>query len=173
VNARKFLDHCVCGLDELHHDLMGSSWIVRWSGVIGLLRVVGFALQKLDGQNCTALNRAQEEWWQGLRRSQPHPSIFWGFIHDDRNALLHGAEIRAGQSAMVPLVGVSATARAAGQEPPKVQAARPQPIATYTYHMTKGPHAGRDPRELVEEAIQWWHLEIERIERDAARYVQI
>jgi hypothetical protein len=33
--------------------------------------------------------------------------------------------------------------------------------------MSTPPYAGRDARDVVEEAIQWWEQQIDEIEKDA------
>lgn len=169
VQARQFLDYCRHALTELRKDPTGPEWIVRWAGAIALLRVVGFALQKQDGPTNPALGRAQAAWWNRLKASKPDPAIFWDFIQEDRNVLLHGAEIRAGQSTMLFLVGVSRTRLVAGQANPPATPAPPLLKATHSYHMNSGSFARRDPRDLVQEAIEWWEQQITEIEIEASK----
>ncbi len=61
-----------------------------------------------------------------------------------------------------------AMALAAGQPNPPPKLSPPLPAASHSYHMMTGTYAGRDPRDLIEEAIAWWEQQIESIEQDAA-----
>jgi hypothetical protein len=99
-------------------------------------------------------------------KANKEPKIFWEFIDEERNLILKEGELRAGQSTMVTIVGVQATALVAGQSPPPPPPQQ-SPRATHSYHMTGGSFAGRDPHDLVEEAIQWWRSELEAIEKNA------
>jgi hypothetical protein len=168
VRAREFLEHCRQGLDLLWRNPTGHDWVIQWAGTLGLLRTVGDALKNLQ-KDATAdlrLQRAQADWWQ--RTKAAAPKIYFEFINDERNILLHGATLNAGQSAMVTLQGAEVTMLAAGQVRPPPKPIPPRPPTIYSYHMNSGPFAGSDPRELIKEGIAWWEQQIADIERDAA-----
>jgi hypothetical protein len=40
------------------------------------------------------------------------------------------------------------------------------PETSYSYHMNEGDFTGRDPRDLIDEAIAWWHEQIFKIENN-------
>jgi hypothetical protein len=168
VRAQEFLEHCRQGLERLWQDPTGHDWVIQWAGTLALLRTVGAALKNLQ-KDITAdprLQRAQADWWQ--RTKAAAPKIYFEFIDDERNTLLHGATVNAGQSAMVPMQGAEVTALAAGQAPPPPKPIPPRPPTIHTYHMNSGPYEGSDPRELIKEGIAWWEQQIADIERDAA-----
>jgi hypothetical protein len=167
--AREILENCRQGLDRLWQNPNGHDWVIQWAGTLALLRTVGDALknlQKVDANTDPRLRLAQADWWR--RTKAGAPPIYCEFIQKERNLLLHGATLNAGQSAMVFLQGVEATALAAGQSPPPPKPIQPLAAAKYSYHMNSGPFAGRDPRELIEEGVAWWERQIAEIERDAA-----
>jgi hypothetical protein len=166
--AREILDYCRHGLTELQKDPTGYEWILRWVGTLALLRTVDEVLKNVDAQSNPLLAKARSNWKNELKRSQP--AIYWEFIRGDANKLLHQAEIRAGQSASVSIAGVAADARAAGEEkPPLPKTNSPKPSSSVSYQMNSGTFAGRDPRDVVREAIEWWQNQVATIEQDAAK----
>jgi hypothetical protein len=159
--------------------ILRVSWFVLWSGTLALLRTVGDALEK-DAD--TRIRRAQDRWFEKMKRDNAaagrgssvskhgdtwEPAIFWQFIRRDRNLLLHEGQLTASQSAIIQLPSAAATASAAGEAPRSPLPPAPPPRAWYSYRMHTPPYAGRDSREVVEEAIQWWKKQIDEIERDA------
>jgi hypothetical protein len=151
---------------------MGIAWEAKFSATLALLRSVGHVLDKVDGEVSPAARTEIDRWWAKIKSTQPKrgvikpkPDIFWDFIEGERNLTLKG-QLRAGQSAMVELVGAAAIMRFAGlgsvsdpPEPPKQS-----PKASYTYHMNDGPFRGRDPRDLIAEAVEWWRDQLDLIE---------
>jgi hypothetical protein len=164
--AREVLDYCKHALVLLREGPTGHDWVVKWAGAIGLLRTVGDALRNDDEPR---IRTAQNRWWKEIEGTKPSPQIFWDFVRRDRNLLLHEADLTAGQSTMVFVQGVSVTALAADQKPLPESKARPIPKAIHSYHMNSGPFSGRDPRDLVQEAIEWLEVQITAIEQDAAK----
>src|SRR5207245_1310981 len=56
--------------------------------VVALLRSVGHVLDSVDGETAPELRRAIDEEYTKLKDSKPAPSIFWEFIHEERNMVL-------------------------------------------------------------------------------------
>jgi hypothetical protein len=166
--AREVLDYCRYGLAELQKNPVGNEWILRWVGTLALLRTVDEVLKNVDAQSNPLLAKARSNWKNELKRSQP--ALYCEFILGDANKLLHQAEIRAGQSASVTIVGAAADARAAGEEkPPLPKASSPKPISSVSYQMNSGTFVGRDPRDVVREAIEWWEDQVATLEQEAAK----
>jgi hypothetical protein len=121
--ARDVLARCEYLLGELKANPIGIAWQAKFSGAIALLRSVGHVLDKVDAAASPAARAEGDRWWSAIKSSKPEPDIFWSFIEVERNLILKEGQLRAGQSAMVQLVGAQATALAAGQtappEPPK------------------------------------------------------
>jgi hypothetical protein len=169
--ARKVLDWCRHALQELRQQPTGMAWIVRWAGALALLRAVGDTLGRVDIQGNPALCEARRKW--KVREKPESQEIFERFIRGDTNCLLHQAEVRAGQSVSVVAPSASARATAYGEDRrPTETAAPPVPPPIYTYHMNGGPFHDRDPRDIVQEAIDWWQQQIDAIEADAAQLRQ-
>jgi len=148
----------------------GMAWIVKWAGALALLRAVGEALKNVDVQANSALREARRKW---KRRENPDSqAIFKKFIQYDTNRLLHYAEVKTGQSAMVFAQSAVAVATAYGEDRTPRPPAPPVPPPIYSYHMNGGPFHGRDPRDIVQEAIDWWQQQIDAMEADAAQLLQ-
>lgn len=178
ARARQILQQCKDGLNELRNDPR-VTWFVLWSGTLCLLRTVGDALEK-DAD--IRIQKAQIRWFQKMKLDNAaagrgssvkkhgntwEPAIFWQFIRRDRNLLLHEAQLTAQQNVMLRLQGAAVVISAAGQAPPPPQPPAPPPSPIYSYPMSTPPYTGRDSRDVVEEAIQWWQEQIDQIEQDA------
>jgi hypothetical protein len=166
--ARVVLGRAEYMLTELRAESQGIAWESKLSASIALLRSVGHTLHRTDSQSSLNLKQAIDSWWTNIMAAKANkdPKIFWEFIDEERNLILKEGELRAGQSVMVRVVGAQATALAAGEIPP-TPPPQQSPTATHSYHMTGGSFAGRDPHDLVEEAIKWWRGELETIEKNA------
>jgi hypothetical protein len=163
--ARAVLEDCRIALLELRADPRGVQWRLRWCAVLALLRTVGHVLSKVDASSTSIAPEFRDEaarWWKELNRTKPEPLIFWEFIEKDRNALLKEYQFSAEQGIIlrgdlntVPL----------GALPLGASVAEP------TYLMKDGPFAGRDQRDVVQEAIDWWDDQLEEIAVRAAATV--
>ena len=115
----------------------GLPWRVIWVATVALLRAVGHVLAKADAPKDAALQRVVDEKWKALNASKPSPAIFWEFIETERNALLKTYETMA-RTSVVAGGGKSGRPNA------------------YDYRIGSGPFAGRDQRDVVEDAIAFW-----------------
>lgn len=145
-NARRVLNDCKLVLRELQSEPRGAQFRIRWVAAVALLRAVGHVLSKEDSRAGLAMAQAVDSEWDNLKTTKPEPRIFWQFIEDERNNVLKAYQFRAGQSVIIRIGGPT----------------------TYTYEMTSGPFVGRDPRALVSEAIDWWELYLDKVDRRAA-----
>jgi hypothetical protein len=107
-------------------------------------------LKAVDWESSTELRTVIETKWQEVKDGERNrePPIFWDFIDDERNQIIHKYASSAGQSIVVPV-----------DDPEK---------SVTPYHMNKGPFAGKDPRDVVEEAIEWWDNYLSEIEAAAS-----
>ena len=115
-------------------------WIVKWAGTLALLRTVGEALKNVDAQKKArpALHKARQHWKRRVDlKSLP---IYHRFIDEDANRLLHQAEVRAGQSAMVVAPERLSQSNSIWEDRTSTEPAAPSPPRpVYTYHMNGGP----------------------------------
>jgi hypothetical protein len=155
--AREVLDWCRHAHQKMGSDQTVPDWVLIWVGASVLLRAVGHVLEKKDAKSDTRLKKAQSDWWNTLKAKEPD---IWTFIDRHRNALLKEAELAVEQS-------VKFTLSLSGDAIPR-HAPQPPPSPIYTYQMTSDHFAGRDPRDLVREAIGWWEEQLDDIEQKAA-----
>lgn len=147
--ARLVLDDCREAVEELWNDPTGSLWRRRYLACVALLRAVGHVLGNVDVQISTKHKAAIVAWWQQQNGTKPKPEIFWLFIDDERNLFLKTYGPVAGQNVTIFVGG--------GRDP------------EYTYVMKDGPFKGADPRNLINEAINWWEGELDAIDQDIAK----
>lgn len=156
--ARGVLDDCRLARLELLDGVQGHIWRRRWIVNVVLLRAVGHVLDNIDGTHSLRQRQVIDEWWKDLKLRQPKPEIFWHFIDKERNSILKEYQTNAGQSTFVLLPGLEASMSA-------VTGRVDSPKSTvYRYHMNGGYFHGRDHRELIDEAIEWWAGELDKIE---------
>jgi hypothetical protein len=159
-HAREILGYCRYALEELRQDPTEERWVVRWVAALALLRTVDEALKNVDAQISSAIRNARADWNRRLQNSAP--LIYAEFIRGDTNRLLHQARVvNVNRSELVlPTAAPSLTA--------SIRDAPTSVPFKHRYSMASGPFEGRDPRDLVEEAIRWWEQQLVLIERDAA-----
>ena len=169
VRAREFLDYCRHAATEMRKDPRGNDWVILWAAAIGLLRAVNDAICNVDAASSPKFQGAYRLWYGRMGTEKKHPPeslIYWEFIRKDRNTLLHSAQLTVAQSAMVPLPGAEVTTLT-GRQTREPRTSPQTPRAQYSYRMKTGAFAGRDTRDVVDEAIAWWERQIEEIEKNA------
>lgn len=168
--AREVLARCEYLLQELRNKPTGIEWEAKFSAAVALLRSVGHVLKDVDAKKNAHLDKAQKKWWKSMKseKESQKSKIFWKFIDEDRNLILHEGELRAGQSATITLQGAAASAVAAGQQvSPSLPPQNPPAPDIYHDMNEESPFYGRNAHDLVEEAILWWRQELESIETTA------
>jgi len=148
--ARIVLEDCQGALADFRDGLQGSEWRRHWVLCVTLLRAVGHVLDKVDGQSDPQFRKIIDDEYGKLKNSRPDPSIFWEFIHLERNSLLKLYETSAGQGVTIKL------GTPGGSEPPETD---------YHYVINAGPFKGRDQREVLQEAINWWDNYLNNIDK--------
>lgn len=161
VAARIVLEDCRGALADLREGVQGGEWRRRWIAAVTLLRVVGHVLDKVDGRREPRLKAAIYSAHQRVTQSKPDPVIFWDFIDGTRNAILKEYCIRAGQGVTVR-PGRLTWDRATGE----LDSLSSGPT-TFSYTINEGAFAGRDQREVIAEAIEWWERYLDRVDSEA------
>ena len=166
--SREVLARAEYFLHDLRRNPKGIEWQAKLSAAIALLRSVGHILEKRDARASSFLKVAIAHWWINLNaeKANKRPGIFWGFIDEDRHLIMKEGELRAGYSVTVYPTGLRTTALVAGQVH-NMTLPDEHTHALYTYHMNGGLFDGRDPHDLVEDAIEWWRCQLSLIEKAA------
>jgi hypothetical protein len=64
-------------------------WRTRWTGLVALLRAVGYVLKDIDAKQDDYLKKASDDAWYKLKSSKPDPLIFHEFIDLERYNVVH------------------------------------------------------------------------------------
>ncbi len=166
--ARIVLGDCREALRELEADPSGQTWRIRWVAVLALLRTVREVLIKVDGNGKPELKVETDKFWQRMGDTKPKPSIYWEFIRDDANSILHEYKFTAVQSVTSQPLGEGAPTTVSTSAQSSVTLRIEDRIVKRTYLMKAGPFKGRDQRKVVRQAIEWWEEQITEIESRAA-----
>ena len=158
--AREVLDDCRKAVSEIKDGVMGRKWRIRWASSVVLLRAVGHVLKKVDAARDPTLGQVIHQEWMRLNASKPEPLIFWKFIEEERNNILKEYKIVAGQGVTIRPgsmhLNLTAGNRTSESNLPTL----------YHYTINSGPFAGRDQREVLHEAIEWWQKFLDRIDTE-------
>jgi hypothetical protein len=176
--ARAVLADCEEALEELkgaRQDTLRR----RWLTVMALLRAVGHVLDKVDGSGTTAtpaLRTAISRSYAALKASRPNPVIFWGFIEGERNNVLKAYEFTVRGNLTIPVPASSDIPH--GLENPILMPPGSRGIAfgalgaTHTpesrfsvWPLIGGPFEGQEPFKVVQQAIDFWRLYLDEVER--------
>jgi hypothetical protein len=164
--TRAIVDDCRHLLSELRQNPREASWRTRWFAALVMLRAVGHVLEhETKSSTDAAVRAAAQRWWNDIKQSEPEPAIFWQFIYDDRNALLKDYSFTTAES---PDRLARREGRAGRFSANMTLLFRPLGVDMFgertNYEMALSPFIGRDARDVVEEAIQWWDRQLQAIE---------
>jgi hypothetical protein len=160
TSARQAVLDCEAALEDLR-EATGLRWRTRWVAAVALLKIVEDVLWKIDAQRSPELRAAIRAEYERLAEDQP--PIFGEFIRGERRRALHFYEFRAGQSVTVRPGGLWFNL---GTGESGSTASGP---TTYEHVMRGGPFAGQDPRDVVQQAIEWWRAYLDRVAARVAK----
>jgi hypothetical protein len=128
---------------------------------VALSRTVGHVLDKVDGERSPQLRAAVDAAFEELKAASPEPQIFWEFIKQERDNLLKVYEFGVQQNVTVrpgaPWFNLATgESGSVGGGP-----------TTYEHLVRGGPFAGQDPRDVVQQAIDWWKGYLADVDRRA------
>jgi hypothetical protein len=158
-------------------DNPGREWIVLWAGTLGLLRV---AVECLERDKNETIRRNYNKIFRDINENnQLHnrgfikincsgkkiydkshwcPKIYYQFILDDRNKMLHEAVSKVAQDVKVPGAIIELD-RGTGE-----QRSSTDGTAAYRYNFASGAFCGEDSRDVTQAAIEWIDNLICRVE---------
>ena len=183
--ARIVLADCRAALEELREEPTGDTWRIRWVGMLALLRAVRDVMTRIDGESDEVDPKMREEigkFWKRMKATKPEPAIYWEFICEDANNILHYYKFSAVQTvtrrtaeaeavtstsaAASTVYSIGGNGRVLGGDAGAVPVAD-APIAERAYPMKSGSYEGQDQRDVVQMAIDWWEEEIGEMEARA------
>ena len=147
--ARVVLEDCRQALALLDDLADRRLWRIHWLGALTLLRTVGDVLHKVDcvGQPLKGICSQQYEEW----KTDSSAEIFFKFIKFERDMAVHEYEFNCDLRSSIPILyGAEEIAKL------EENLFRPQ---------LGGWRAGEDVRDIYHEAIDWWQLQLDRIDQ--------
>lgn len=126
-----------------------SEWKVRWIGTCTLLRS-GIDLFQVDQRSCLATSLRQEikAEWMTIKTQREQHAIFWEFLKQERDNVIHEYEWRAYEAWMKP----DGTFRAGHTT---LLGMLDEDDARPLLLMRDGPFKGRNSLDLLKEGAEW------------------
>lgn len=161
LSARNVLLDCKVALEILEDSKDVRHWRVHWAGAISLLRAVGHVLQKVDRRQPEFRNAIDQRF--ALWKQEPHKhQVFWDFIKTERDSLLKEYVSSVSNAQNVALGVVSELDETGSVEVFGLDENIYKPILS-------GYGETEDARDVYQEAIEWWELELSEIEKMAIK----
>jgi hypothetical protein len=147
--ARSILEDADAVIEWIESEVDERRFRVMLVAAIALVRAVGHALRNTDAKNRPELRERIESVFHRWKEDKNSSRIFWEFIVPERNNILKQYEFRLQFEPMV----TTAEAEHACRVGSNVFC----PIAD-------GPYAGEDVRDVLKLAVEWWAVELSKIE---------
>ena len=153
--ARIVLADCVLAHKLLDEETDEKLWRVHWVGALSLIRAVGNVLEKIDGTDpiYRKISNAMFRAW--LNEMNPEHQIFRDFIKHERDLMLKEYSTSVNLDSIVPLLVLPVDV----VSPTDQNIFRP---------MESGPWAGEDARDIYQLAIEWWVVQLEKVDSQVA-----
>jgi hypothetical protein len=159
-HARLVLEDAKLVRKKLEDETDDTEWRLNWVLAVVLLRAVGDVLDKVDGAADPRVRRVAGELYRSWKEGESD-AIFGGFIKLERDSIVH--EYQTAMSDGSIRIAIIQDGRegdeAHGLSWLDENLYRP---------MEEGPFAGEDGRDLIDEALSWWHRQLDEVERRAA-----
>jgi hypothetical protein len=166
-SARKVLDDCELALEFLEQATSDQIWRVHWFAAVVLVRTVGDVLDKVDGidpRYAAPIKTAYKAWQSDRSASK----IFWEFIKCQRDRLVHEYDSDAHPTDKISLLfEMDLVSKSDGLRHKQHEIFE---LDENIYRpMLAGPWEGEDARDVLTEAIEWWKVELEKIDFAATK----
>ncbi len=161
--ARRVLDDCELALEFLEQSTTDAIWRVHWFAAVALVRTVGDVLHKVDGQD-PALKPLVNAAFQRWKEDPCDNAIFWDFIKNQRDRLVHEYDSDAHPSEKISLLTEFALQSSEGSSAMTLGEVFELDENIYR-PMLAGPWEGDDARDVLKEAIDWWKRELNAIDQ--------
>jgi hypothetical protein len=166
LSARRVLKDCEYALELLEHASNNQIFRVYWFASVVLVRTVGDVLHKVDGID-VRFKRPVEEAYHRWKAHQKDNRIFWKFVKDQRDKLVHEYESDVYPSDKINLfvtreMRIAASGTAGNDQ-------NPFELDENLYRpMFAGPWESEDCRDVLKQAIEWWKCELDKIDAAVA-----
>lgn len=167
ARARRVLADLQAVRDKLEDEAGSVEWRLYWITAVVLARAVGHVLAKVDAAAVPVVREVANELHREWKGPAAEHAIFRDFIEQERNSILK--EYEFGMSEGPVPVSVTLAHPETGEQ---VQSGAL--IEENVYRpMWSGPYEGEDGRTLLDEAIAWWGVQLDRVDGEAARRFKV
>ncbi len=164
--AREVLADCRVALALLEEEQDLQRWRIHWAAAVALIRAVGHVLDKVDGTD-ERIRKASRTAFASWKSDAEEHEIFREFIDKERNNLLKEYQINIHPLEEVSFVLETTLLPVGGGVP--VKTAEVYGIGENIYRpMLEGPWEGNDARDVLTEAIEWWSMQLDAVDKEAA-----
>jgi hypothetical protein len=142
-------------------------WRLYWVTAVVLVRAVGHVLDKVDGAASPVVRKVANELYKKWKKAEGLDVIFRDFIEQERNSILKEYEF-----------GMSE-----GPVPVSARLQNPDTGELFLQHalieeniyrpMRNGPYEGEDGRTLLDEAISWWTIQLDLVDKESGARDQL
>lgn len=154
MKARLVLDDCRRALEMVEQATNDTDFRVSWIALVTLLRAVGHVLDKVDRSASPVVSKAIDEQWKLIKDKEKN-KIYWQFIKEERDAALKTYELGPHYGEIGVLVQNANTTEIFT-------------IDDYLFTPLKeGPFSGEDARNIANNAIDWWDIQLLKIASNA------
>ena len=167
TTARYVLSDCERVLGSMKEEMPSELWRPGWAGLIALLRAVGHVLDKVDGAHSPEAKQVIKDAWNELKKSKPQPRIFWQFVEEERNSILKAYEFGPAMNITIR-PGTAHVNLATGDT-----SSSPSGPTTFEAFMRSGSFEGQEPLTLCRDAIEFWRVYLDKIDRLIANRVTL
>lgn len=155
-HARLVLQDVMAVRENLEHETGAIQWRLNWVLAVVLLRTVGHVLDKVDGAADPRVKQLAKEKFSNWKVADEH-AIFRDFIELERNSILKEYELSITEG---PIPIVAHLQRGDGFD-----VIRQFLIEENLYRpISGGVYDGEDGRTLIDDAIQWWRVQLGEID---------
>lgn len=164
--ARMVLHDCKVAKTLLEEETDFDAWRIHWAAAIALIRAVGHVLVKVDGRD-SVINSVSKSFFSRWKTSK-EDEIFRSFIDKERNTLLKEYESGTHPMESVPVVAQATLVSPDGDV--QHASAGVHFLDGNIYRpMLSGPWEGDDCRDVYDEAIKWWELQLDGIDKEVQK----
>lgn len=162
--ARLVLHDAMFVRNKLENEIGVTEWRVNWVLCVVLLRTVGHVLDKVDGRDDPRVKEVSKGHYRAWL-SAPEHEIFRNFIENERNNIVkeYSSSVTEGP---IPLVAYL-------QSNDGFDQVRQFLIEENIYRpLHSGHYEGEDGRTLLDEAIEWWRTQLQRVDEEVEAAVR-
>lgn len=132
-------------------------WRLDWALAVVLLRIVGDVLHKVDGAADPRVGEVSRELYHSWSEGQDN-AIFRDFIKRERDSIVHEykSAMSEGPIAIVSVATALSKGASCSEDLLEDNLYRP---------MDLGKFAGEDGRDLIDDALEWWRVQLDEVDR--------